>query len=195
MSAETRWWWIRHAPAGSAEGLILGQDDRSIDPLDNGAVERLAPHLPKDAIWLSSTLLRTAETAAALGQPDPAKIQAFNEQHFGIWQGRRWADLTDEEAVPFWSDYANKAPPGGESFGQMADRVWEQIDILNKTHNGRNIVAVAHAGTIRAALGLALDLKPKSALSLIIDPLSLSRIDAFAGTEEVAWRVLGVNLK
>ena len=77
----------------------------------------------------------------------------------------------------------------------MADRVWEQIDILNKTHNGRNIVAVAHAGTIRAALGLALDLKPKSALSLIIDPLSLSRIDAFAGTEEVAWRVLGVNLK
>ncbi len=195
MSAETRWWWIRHAPAGSAEGLILGQLDTPIDPLDNGAVQALAARLPMDAVWLSSGLLRTVQTARALGTGEPVSVAGLNEQNFGAWQGRRWADLTDAETLSFWQDYAANAPPEGESFARMAERVGDEIGSLNQAHQGRDIVAVAHAGTIRAALGLALELKPKSALSLAIDPLSLSRIDGISRPGGMDWRVLGVNLR
>jgi alpha-ribazole phosphatase len=48
---------------------------------------------------------------------------------------------------------------------------------------------VVHSGTVRAALSIALDLPPESALRFTIDPLSLTRIDRIAG----GWCVVGVN--
>ncbi len=199
MIAETHWWWIRHAPAGSAQGLILGQRDLPIDAMDNGAIQTLAPRLPTNAVWLTSGLLRTAQTAAALGAridgaARPIPVVQFNEQNFGTWQGRRWEDLDNDEALPFWEDYAANSPPEGESFIQMSERVRAEIRALNKAREGRDIIAVVHAGTIRAALALAMDLEPKSALSLAIDPLSLTRIDGIARLDGVDWRVREVNL-
>jgi alpha-ribazole phosphatase len=53
----------------------------------------------------------------------------------------------------------------------------------------RDVVLVVHAGTVRAALAIALDLAPEPALRFVIDPLSLTRIDRIADS----WRVVGVN--
>ncbi len=65
---------------------------------------------------------------------------------------------------------------------------------LNASHGGRDIVAVAHGGTIRAALSVALKLDPEMALGFSSDNLALTRIDHIAGSEGEAWRVVGVNL-
>jgi broad specificity phosphatase PhoE len=61
-------------------------------------------------------------------------------------------------------------------------------------------VAVAHGGTIRAALALALGLDAERSLSFVIDNCSLTRIDhigASASSEDIAspasWRVVTVN--
>jgi alpha-ribazole phosphatase len=48
---------------------------------------------------------------------------------------------------------------------------------------------VVHAGTIRAALCIALDIAPASALGFVIEPLSITRIDRLSR----GWRVLSVN--
>ena len=53
----------------------------------------------------------------------------------------------------------------------------------------RDIVIVAHSGTIRAMLAIALRLEPDAALAFMIDPWSLTRIDRVAGD----WRVNFVN--
>ena len=50
-------------------------------------------------------------------------------------------------------------------------------------------VIVAHSGTVRAALTIALGIAPESALRFRVDPLSLTRIDRV----ESYWSVLCVN--
>jgi alpha-ribazole phosphatase len=54
---------------------------------------------------------------------------------------------------------------------------------------GGRVIIVAHAGTIRAALALALELPPERALRFVIDPPSLTRLDRL----DNAWRVVAVN--
>lgn len=196
----TRWWWVRHAPVAAAPGVIAGQLDLPADLSDRDGLAALAPRLPADAVWLVTPLRRTRETAQALlalrgdgAAPAPALVAEpeLMEQHFGAWQGRTHADLSGEPGVDrFWEAPARAAPPGGESFAAVADRVGRAVDRLSALHAGRDIVAVAHAGAIRAAVGHALSLTPESMLALCADCLHLSRLDRVAGT----WRVVAVNL-
>ncbi|SOD95101.1 histidine phosphatase family protein [Caenispirillum bisanense] len=181
-SGLTRWWWIRHAPVAAEAGIIVGALDlpcRAPDPARLAALSRV---LPADAVVVTSGLVRCTATAAALGLAGPAE-PALAEQHFGAWQGRAWTDLPAAETAGFWPDPAGTRPPGGESFADQVARVKEAVGRLTAAHDGRDIVAVAHAGTIRAALVLALGLedRPAAALSFAVDPLSLTRIDLMAG--------------
>ena len=117
----------------------------------------------------------------------------MQEQDFGHWQGRRWNDLDggkDPLVAAFWQDPATSTPPGGESFAMLMSRVHDAVTAMTRHFEGRDIIAVAHAGTIRAALSLALDLSPHAALSFVIDPLSLTRLDSVGQ----GWRVGGVNM-
>ena len=65
---------------------------------------------------------------------------------------------------------------------------------LVELHAGRDIIAVAHGGTIRAALALALGLDPEAALAFTIENCSLTRIDHIDGPGMGhGWRVVTVN--
>ena len=52
-----------------------------------------------------------------------------------------------------------------------------------------DVIIVAHGGTIRAALAIALDIAAETALGFVIDPWSLTRLDRLDRT----WRVVWVN--
>ena len=69
------------------------------------------------------------------------------------------------------------------------------VERLTEAHRGRDIVCVAHGGTIRAALAMALDLGPAGALAFTIDNVSLTRIDRIHSAPPGAprWRVRLVN--
>jgi len=68
------------------------------------------------------------------------------------------------------------------------------IHRLVETHPGRDIIAVSHGGTIRAALALALDLHPEAALAFTIENCSITRIDRIDGPGMGhGWRVARVN--
>ena len=195
----TRWWWLRHAPVPDPENRICGRLDPPCDLSDEDRLAALARRLPPQAVVVESGLLRCHQTLGAIeaaGLPvAPSLIEAaLQEQDFGHWQGRRWVELDqakDPLVAAFWRDPAGTAPPGGESFEAVIARVKASITDLTRQFEGRDIIAVAHAGTIRAALALALDLSPQAALSFVIDPLSLTRLDAIGE----GWRVNGVNLE
>ena len=198
----TRWWWIRHAPAVNPDKLLYGRLDLAADTADAAAIAGLAVRLPRRAVWLQSPLRRTAETAAALlaaiGEGTvPVTVPDLIEQSFGDWQGRPsrevYAGLPRHD--PFWSHPAAHAPPGGESFDAVLARVQPAIRDLGTAHPGRDIVAVAHAGTIRAAVALALDLDGERALRLAVDPLSLTRLDLIRSSSGAeSWRIIAQNL-
>jgi len=61
----TRWWWIRHAPVPDG-GRIYGQSDLDCDCGDTEIFAILARELPQGAVWLTSNLVRTRQTAAAI---------------------------------------------------------------------------------------------------------------------------------
>ena len=192
-----RWWWLRHAPVPCPLGRIHGNLDVACDTSDEADFNALVNILPRNPVLVESGLLRCRQTTGALEKAGldlpPAVIEpAFQEQDFGRWQGRSWTDLEtakDEDLPAFWQDPAHTTPPGGESFaGQMA-RVAAAIDRLNHLNDGRDILAVVHAGTIRAAIAHALGIEAARALALTVTPLSLTRIDAVG----CGWRVECVN--
>ena len=93
-----------------------------------------------------------------------------------------------------WFAPADERPPGGESFADLIERVVPAIERLNDEHRGRDIVAVTHGGTIRAALALALGLTPQAALAFSVENCSLTRIDHLdRGRRRGLWRVVAVN--
>lgn len=200
VSQTTRWWWIRHAPVTSDGGRIYGQHDLPADTSDQAAFAGLAARLPDGAHWVTSNLQRTAQTADAIRHAGAAyqapEVQpALAEQDFGDFQGEIRADVMARHGDPhgLWVIDAEMTAPGGESFGDLAARVSDVIDRINRERAGRDIVAVAHGGTIRAALGLALELPPVQAVRFATDNLSLTRIDHIAGEDGGAWRVVAVN--
>jgi broad specificity phosphatase PhoE len=204
MSVVTRWWWVRHAPVPDG-GRIYGQRDLSCDCSDRSAFAGLAGILPAGAVWVTSHLVRTVETARAILDADPGKFDGIEpaavpelaEQHLGDWQGLERKAFYAERRVgthAFWFAPAEERPPGGESFADVVGRVAPAIERLTRSHRGRDIVAVTHGGTIRAALGLALGLSPQAALAFSADNCSVTRVDHLSGAGDPGlWRVVAVN--
>ena len=198
----TRWWWIRHAPVTTYDGRVYGQTDVAGDTSDAAAFAALAAGLPAGARWVTSQLRRTHDTAEAVARAglrfEPPLVEpALAEQHFGDWQGRdRRQVIAENSRWPgFWLAPADVAAPGGESFLDLVRRVVPAIERLSAELAGGDIVAVAHGGTIKAALGLALGLAPADALAFATDNLSLTRIDHLLDSDgRVAWQVDAVNV-
>lgn len=192
----TRWWLIRHAPVPNPLGLIHGSSDPDADTGDRAAAAALAAILPEGAVWLGSPLRRSRQTARAL-KPD-AVVQtepALAEQDFGEWEGLSHATIADRHAQAakrFWEDPARNAPPGGESFAAVMERTAHALRRWTRDPGARDLIAVIHGGSIRAAVALALDLTPGAALRLRIDHWSLTRLDSHG---EGGWSVGGVNLR
>jgi len=59
-------------------------------------------------------------------------------------------------AHAFWPLAGEERPPGGESMAAVIARVGATLERLAREQAGRDVVAVTHGGTIRAAVAYAL---------------------------------------
>ena len=198
--AVTRWWWVRHAPVRDDGGNIYGQKDIACDTSDREVFEAVAKILPRHAVWYASNLMRTHQTAEAIwaaGFPRPAsmlKEAAFAEQNLGEWQGmNRAAFIASRPVGSHWFADIGEPPPGGESFMDLFNRVRGAIERISAEHAGRDVIAVGHGGTIKAAIGLALGNQPEKGLAFTIDNCSVTRLDHLASDGHQGWRIPMVN--
>lgn len=184
--AQTEIMLIRHAPA-LTEGRMAGRRDVAADCSDALAFAALrgAMGVP-DHCWISPAL-RCVQTAAVLwpelAPPQDARLW---EQDFGAWEGVAFTDLPDLGVLSA-VELAAHRPPEGESFLDLYDRVTPALG--DAAALGGRVVIIAHAGVIRAALGLALG-APARGLAFQIAPLSLTTIVALPGG---AFSIAGVN--
>src|SRR3954462_14786157 len=183
----TRWWWVHHAPVREDNGCIYGQKDLGCDTSDRVVFDAVGKILPRNAAWYASNLKRTHQTADAIwaaGFPKPAAMTheaAFAEQHLGEWQGMtRKAFPASLPLGTHWFAPIDQPAPGGESFMDLYNRVRGAIERINAEHSGKDIIAVAHGGTIKAAIGLALGDQPERGLAFTIDNCSVTRLDYLA---------------
>lgn len=190
----TRFWWVRHGP--THKKTMIGWTDAPADLSDTDQIERLSLHLPDEAVVVSSDLIRSIDTAKAIAGPrehlDPMK--GLREIHFGDWEEQSYDMLAlgDQNTMrQFWDDPGDLAPPRGESWNQLCSRVDTEVNHLCNTHEGRDIVVVAHYGVILSQIQRAGGMTSKAATSFHIDNLSVTRLEHLGD----AWRIMGVNHK
>lgn len=188
----TRFWWVRHGPTHTK--AFAGWRDIPADLSDTAALARLNAHLPKGALVVSSDLIRASATADALSKtrqrlPHAAALREFD---FGAWDGltfdevsSRWPDLSRQ----YWEEPGHIAPPGGESWIEAERRIAGVVDGLIARYPGRDIVAVAHFGTILTQYARVGGLTPYQALAQRIDNLSVTSLAL--GPD--GWRIESVN--
>jgi len=188
----TRFWWVRHGP--THEKTFVGWRNVPADLSDLDQISRLDAHLPRGSVLLSSDLSRAIETADAIGggRERLAHDPALREFNFGQWDGVPFdtvAARDPELSRAFWEDPGDVAPPGGESWNEVAARVGACVDALSQSHAGRDIVIVAHIGVIMTQVMAASGMTAQQVLGHRIDNLSVTRLEMSGGR----WSVGAIN--
>lgn len=171
----TRFVLLRHGEVESfGERVVRGQLDAALS--DEGVSQHarlvawLREHEAAPDVLLSSDLSRCAQLAALLGEAfgvEPATTERLREQSMGRWQGRTWSDISAEDGplvTAYWDDYANIAPPGGESLLDLSLRINAWYEEVLVAHAGRTIFVSTHIGVIRTLLCRLLGVAPTDAL-------------------------------
>ena len=180
----TRLHLVRHGPTHAK--AMIGWTDLPADLSDRAALNRLDAHLPIAPV-VSSDLGRAISTADWLSATRPRLPHhpGFREIHFGQWEGQTFATAEAENPAlirAYWDNPGTIAPPGGESWNDLATRVWAALDRHMHHHE---LIIVAHFGAILAILQRALGISAGAALGHHIDTLSVTDL-AWDGT---VWTV------
>jgi ribonuclease H / adenosylcobalamin/alpha-ribazole phosphatase len=124
------------------------------------AARRLATGVPIHAV-VSSPLQRAVATAAiAAGELGltAAVEDDLRETDFGEWEGFTLAEIQQRwpAVAAAWRRDPEQAPPGGESFADVAHRVNGACERLLQDHGGKTVLVVSHITPIKILLCRAL---------------------------------------
>jgi probable phosphoglycerate mutase len=127
----------------------------------------------------ASPLQRAYDTATAAAKAlglDVTVDDDLIETNFGSWEGLTFAEAAerDPELHGRWLRDTSTAPPGGESFDAVADRVSRVRDRIVAAHQGTTTLLVSHVTPIKMLLREALDAGPGILYRLHLDLASLS---------------------
>jgi broad specificity phosphatase PhoE len=144
----------RHAAAGDPDGA-----------------ERLAVALGEldVAAVYTSPLERAAETARAVAAAhglSPVVRDELREIDLGEVDGLQFDDYPSELQAALLEKPATVRFPGGESYEQLRARVVAGLENIAAQHDGQTVIAVSHAGAIRAALATWLSAAPDASFRL-----------------------------
>ncbi|WP_052681311.1 histidine phosphatase family protein [Saccharothrix sp. ST-888] len=148
------------------------------------AARRLATlpgaHGPVQAV-VSSPLLRARATAEVFASAADLPVHLdvrLREMDFGAWEGHTYAQVKHHWPTELvaWREDEQEAPPSGESFAAMTDRVLAARDAILDLHRGRTVLVVSHVGPIKALIRSALGAPADALFRMELGPASLSAI-------------------
>lgn len=187
MTPERRLLLVRHAePEESSLGRCYGSLDVALSARGREQAAQLGVDLAGVdlAAVYASPRQRAVATAAAIAEPHGLPVEpldALRELDFGELEGRTYAEIERERSELFrqWMAAPTTVEfPGGESYPQLRSRVLAAFDELRQRHTGATVAAVAHGGSIRAALAGWLDVPDEAIFRLGVD---------YAGVSVVEW--------
>jgi ribonuclease H / adenosylcobalamin/alpha-ribazole phosphatase len=186
LSAERRF-------AGSADIPLTAEGRRQAA----GAAGRLAARGGIGAV-LTSPLRRARVTAEAVAAATGAPLvteAGLAEADFGKWEGLSFAEAAEQHPgeLSAWLSDPAAAPPGGESFAAVAERVIPALDRLVAAYPGQAVVVVSHVTPIKTLLCHALLAPPAALFRLHLDVSALSEVDWFATGPQADAVVRSVN--
>ncbi|WP_027346677.1 histidine phosphatase family protein [Hamadaea tsunoensis] len=182
---------VRHGQTQlTAERRYSGRGDVPLSATGEEQAQAAAARVAKFgpvAVMLSSPLsrcTRTAEHLAAAFDPPPrvAIVEDLIECDFGRWEGLTFAEVREQDPAQLqaWLASTAAAPPGGESFQQVAQRVRRAMTTLRDAYAGETVVVVSHVSPIKLILRDALGASDALLHRLYLDPAGISVVDVYA---------------
>lgn len=154
----TELYLIRHGETElNAKGLYYGWTDCELSQKGLMQAEDMADilqNLSFDAV-ISSSLVRAMVTAVIVSGYTPNEIikdDRLREMNFGAWEGMHYIEAREKHKVEWenWSrDWKNAAPPKGESFMDLYNRVKSSIEDILREYKGKKVLIVSHQGAMR----------------------------------------------
>lgn len=153
----TQIYLIRHAQSvGNLYRRVLGWHDGGVTQLGMtqiAALEARFRSIPVHAVY-SSDLLRARQTAQAVAGPKQLPIHpeaAFREINVGIYTNVPYGELRYHHPqlyADFFSYSPRWAPPEGETFQQVSDRITPAFFRIAREHPGQTVAVFSHAMAI-----------------------------------------------
>lgn len=106
----------------------------------------------------TSDLERARETARIIGEVlglEPRVLEGLGEMSHGAWEGKTLPAILEawgDAYRTFEADPWNERRPEGDSYGDLAERVWPALDALANRHRGERALVITHGGPIRLVL-------------------------------------------
>ncbi len=184
----TRLLLIRHGETvANREYRYVGVMDEPLSTQGQSQAMQLAEALavlPVASVY-SSPLQRAYNTALPIAVRHGLDVQTVDdlrECNFGAWEGLSRAEVIarspeDERRLREWEQNASIAPPGGESFQAMQERVGAAVERLVQAHPDQALVLVSHVGPMKVLLCTALGAPLSSAFRIFLDPATISVVD------------------
>jgi broad specificity phosphatase PhoE len=184
----TRLYLVRHGETmANREYRYIGTRDDPLSAHGQTQATQLAEALsglPIAAVY-SSPLQRTYHTAlpiAARHSLEVQRVDDLRECDFGAWEGLSRAEVLerspeDSQRLCEWEQNTSVAPPGGESFEALQQRVCAAVESLAQAHPDQAIVLVSHVGPIKVLLCAALGAPLSSIFRIFLDPATISVVD------------------
>jgi alpha-ribazole phosphatase len=178
---------VRHTSLDIAPSICYGQSDVAVSANfenERMALQKKLAAFEFDAIY-ASPLKRCHQLAQALcadelfgHASENIRLDArLKELHFGDWEMSPW-DAIPREKFDVWADdYANLAPPNGETFSELHARAKSFVEDVSSHSQGKSILVVTHGGFIRALIAEVLQMPLKRLFRLTIDHASVTQLE------------------
>ncbi|RBQ19889.1 bifunctional RNase H/acid phosphatase [Spongiactinospora rosea] len=190
VTAATTLLLLRHGETPlSAERRFSGVGDPELTPTGVAQAEAAAARLarkPYDIdVIVTSPLTRARATADIVAARVGAPVivdDGLRETDFGAWEGSTFTEVQRNwpDDLTTWLADPAAAPPGGESFESVSDRVQDALERLLADHARKTILVVSHVTPIKTFLRLALAAPPAALYRMHLDLACLSAIEYYA---------------
>lgn len=173
---------VRHPTVAVELGVCYGASDVELAPGWEDwcqEVASLAGAIQGRVACAASPLSRCLHPARRIGF-DVSPDLRLREMNFGDWEGRRWSDIAVEEIDRWNADLMTRAPPGGESLGDMHARALDFLATARSLELDA-LVALTHGGPIRCMLTTLLGMPATQLFRLRVDMGSVSTVTLDAG--------------
>ena len=126
--------------------------------------------------------VRTAEEVAAATGIPVLTDEGFRETDFGAWEGLTFAEVRARwpSEMARWLADPSVAPPGGESFAQVSERVTAALHRVLVARAGQTVLIVSHVTPIKTLVAAALLAPPAALYRMHLDVAALCEVDWYA---------------
>jgi broad specificity phosphatase PhoE len=183
----TKIYLVRHGETDwNLEGRYQGQKDIPLNTMGIKQAQIAAQSLDGNTYYAlySSDLIRAVQTAQEISKKLNLPIitnPALREINQGNWEGQFIKDVLntmgDKVRAVYQNPYTDRKP-GGESIGEVAERMYAYLDHLAENHSQETIIVVSHGLAIATVLCKVQNLPLE---------MAIRNIPVNAGIEIINW--------